>query len=36
MIIAAVCHDVGHDGFANSFHVNMMTARSIESNDIAV
>lgn len=36
MIIAAVCHDVGHDGFTNSFHVNMMTGRSIESNDIAV
>jgi len=36
IIIAALCHDVGHDGFTNSFHQNMMTERSIQSNDIAV
>ena len=36
MIIAAVCHDVGHDGFTNGFHVSMLTDRSVQSNDFAV
>jgi hypothetical protein len=35
-IVAAVCHDLGHDGFNNSYHVNAMTKRAIDSNDISV
>lgn len=36
MMIAAVCHDLGHDGFTNSYHVNAITKRAIDSNDMAV
>ena len=25
MMIAALCHDLGHDGFTNSYHVNEIT-----------
>ena len=35
-IIAAVCHDLGHDGFNNNYHVNAITDRAIDSNDGAV
>ena len=35
-IIAGVCHDLGHDGFTNSYHVNAYTSRAIDSNDISV
>lgn len=35
-ITAGVCHDVGHDGFNNAFHINAMTNRAIESNDTSV
>ena len=36
MLIAAVCHDLGHDGYTNSYHVNKITSRAINSNDLAV
>jgi len=36
MIIAAVCHDLGHDGFTNTYHVNAITDRAINVNDGAV
>jgi hypothetical protein len=36
VIIAAVCHDLGHDGFNNSYHSNALTSRAIDSNDISV
>ena len=36
LIVAAVCHDLGHDGFNNSYHVNAVTRRAIDSNDGAV
>lgn len=36
MIMAAACHDLGHDGYNNSYHVNAMTTRAINSNDISV
>lgn len=36
MMVASLCHDIGHDGFTNSFHSNMMTSRAIEANDYAV
>jgi len=35
-LIAAVCHDLGHDGFTNAYHANLVTPRAIDSNDIAV
>jgi len=35
-IIAAVCHDLGHDGYNNSYHVNATTQRAIDSNDVSV
>ena len=36
MLIAATCHDLGHDGFNNIFHVNMNTRRSLDANDESV
>ena len=35
-IIAGVCHDLGHDGFNNVYHINSFTSRAIDSNDGAV
>lgn len=35
-LTAAVCHDLGHDGFTNGFHVNANTHRAIDSNDVSV
>ena len=35
-LIAAVAHDIGHDGFTNSYHVNAVTSRSIEVADRSV
>jgi hypothetical protein len=35
-LIAAVCHDLGHDGYTNGYHVNAFTDRAIRSNDISV
>ena len=36
IIIAAVCHDFGHDGFNNGYHVNAVTDRALRYNDISV
>jgi hypothetical protein len=36
MIMAAVCHDLGHDGFTNSYHSNAITDRAINSNDVSI
>jgi 3',5'-cyclic-nucleotide phosphodiesterase len=33
MIIAGVCHDFGHDGYNNAYHVNANTMRSIRYTD---
>jgi len=33
MLIAAVSHDLGHDGFNNNYHVNAITNRAIDCND---
>lgn len=33
LIIAAICHDLGHDGFNNNYHVNAVTWRAIDFND---
>lgn len=35
MLIAGVCHDLGHDGFTNGYHVNTISSRAIDSNDIS-
>ena len=35
-ILAGVCHDLGHDGYTNSYHVNAITMRAINSNDVSV
>lgn len=35
-LIGAVCHDLGHDGFTNGYHVNAITERAIRYNDISV
>ena len=36
MLIASACHDLGHDGFTNSYHTNAITQRAINSNDISI
>jgi len=36
MLIAAAAHDLGHDGLTNSYHMNAITARAIDANDISV
>ena len=36
LLLAGVCHDLGHDGFNNTFHVNSVSSRAIDSNDGAV
>ena len=35
-LTAALCHDLGHDGFTNGYHVNAQTERAICYNDVAV
>jgi hypothetical protein len=35
-LTAAISHDLGHDGFTNSYHVNVVTQRAIDSNDVSV
>lgn len=36
MLTAAMCHDLGHDGYTNGYHINAMTDRAIRYNDISV
>lgn len=36
IIIGSVCHDFGHDGFNNAYHVNSISERAIRYNDISV
>lgn len=35
-ITAALCHDLGHDGYTNGYHVNAFTDRAIRYNDVSV
>lgn len=35
-IVAALCHDVGHDSFNNAYHINAGTKRAIDFNDVSV
>jgi hypothetical protein len=34
--MAATCHDFGHDGFNNGYHVNAITDRAIRYSDQSV
>jgi hypothetical protein len=36
VLLAAVCHDLGHDGFMNGYHVNTVSRRAIDCNDVSV
>jgi hypothetical protein len=36
VLLAAVCHDLGHDGFTNGYHTNKVTRRAIDCNDVSV
>lgn len=36
LLIAGVCHDFGHDGYNNAYHVNAMTPRAIRYIDVSV
>jgi hypothetical protein len=36
VLTAAACHDFDHDGFTNTYHVSMMTERSVRYHDEAV
>mmetsp|Transcript_28966 Transcript_28966/g.35886 ORF Transcript_28966/g.35886 Transcript_28966/m.35886 type:complete len:185 (-) Transcript_28966:863-1417(-) len=33
VMIAAICHDYGHDGFTNAYHVNLVSDRAIRYSD---
>ena len=33
VVISAVCHDYGHDGLNNSYHVNAISERAIRYSD---
>ena len=35
-LMASLCHDLGHDGYTNSYHTNAVTRRAIDSNDISI
>ena len=35
-LTSAICHDLGHDGYTNGYHVNAMTQRAIRYNDVSV
>jgi hypothetical protein len=34
--MSAICHDFGHDGFTNAFHVNQISDRAIRFSDQSV
>ena len=36
LLLAAICHDVGHDGFNNSYHVSTMSDLALRYNDTSV
>lgn len=36
VLVAAVVHDMGHDGYSNNFHKNAMTSRAIRFNDQSI
>ena len=36
MLLAAICHDLGHDGYNNLYHKNKVTERAIQFNDQSI
>jgi 3'5'-cyclic nucleotide phosphodiesterase len=36
LLLAGICHDLGHDGFTNGYHVNAMSERAIRYSDVSV
>lgn len=36
VLVAAICHDFGHDGFTNAYHVNLVSDRAIRYSDQSV
>ena len=36
LLTGAICHDLGHDGYTNGYHVNACTDRAIRYNDVSV
>ena len=36
LCISAICHDFGHDGFTNAYHVNQVSERAIRYSDQSV
>ena len=36
LVVSAVCHDYGHDGMNNGFHVNSISERAIRFSDQSV
>lgn len=36
LMIAAVCHDIGHPGFNNGFHINSLSSYAVQYNDKSV
>jgi len=36
VVISAVCHDYGHDGFNNAYHVNTISERAVRYSDLSV
>ena len=35
-LVSGICHDLGHDGYTNGYHVNAMSDRAIRYNDVSV
>ena len=35
-LIAGICHDFGHDGFTNGYHINANSDRAVRYNDVSV
>jgi len=33
VVISAVCHDFGHDGLTNAYHINKISDRAITYSD---
>ena len=36
LCMSAICHDFGHDGFTNAYHVNKISERAIRYSDQSV
>jgi len=36
LLVAALCHDLGHDGLTNGYHVNAMSERAVRYSDVSV